>query len=398
MKILYVVSRPLEINTSSSIRNRATIEGLLKIGHEVDLITTEFDKNHSNYDQSLSYSNLNVSYLKLGGIQDIVKLSRKFKVIQPLKKLAYNLIKYFEIYDNLKGVVDYVTKDKIDITDNKYDLIISSSDPKSSHLFVRKMFERRLVSKTPWIQIWGDPFLSDITRSNKLLNSKIKKEEKKLFEYANKIIYVSKLTLNEQKMIYPNYAIKMDYVPIPYVKEEIYPNRDSFKENLTFLYSGDYSSKIRDIQPLYDAINNSRHSLIICGLSDINIESTDRIKVYPRVSFEKTKEFEKKCDVLVHLSNIEGTQIPGKIYQYSGTNKLILFILDGQKETLLKTFNNYNRYVFADNNKNEIFEKITRIENKEFENTKFIVEDFCSENIVSKIININAKVIVKTGV
>ena len=46
MKILYVVSRPLEINTSASIRNRATILGLVENGHTVDLFTTEPDRNH----------------------------------------------------------------------------------------------------------------------------------------------------------------------------------------------------------------------------------------------------------------------------------------------------------------------------------------------------------------
>ncbi|CAH0346463.1 hypothetical protein [Bacillus sp. CECT 9360] len=390
MKILYVVSRPLEINTSASIRNRATIEGLLRLGHDVDLITTEFDKNHTNYDQSLSNSNLNVLYLKLGGIQDFAKLGRKFKAIQPLKNIAYKVMKYFEIYDNLKGMANYASKNQIDIWDGKYDLIISSSDPKSSHLFVSRMFERELVSNTPWIQIWGDPFLSDITRKDsKLLNSKIEKEEKKLLKYANKVIYVSKLTLNEQRKLYPDYAMKMDYEPIPYVNKEIYPISNNNEGSLTFLYCGDYSTKIRDIKPLYEAINNSKHKLIICGLSDIKLENTDRIKVYPRVSFEKTKEFEKDCDVLVHLSNIKGTQIPGKIYQYSGTNKLILFILDGQKEILLKTFTKYNRFVFTDNNNDEIYGKIVQIENKAFEKTKFVVEDFSPENIANKIINLN---------
>ena len=47
MKILYVVSRPLEINTSASIRNRATIEGLVELGHNVNIITTEPDEKHT---------------------------------------------------------------------------------------------------------------------------------------------------------------------------------------------------------------------------------------------------------------------------------------------------------------------------------------------------------------
>jgi len=392
VKILYVVSRPLEINTSASIRNRATIQGLISLGHDVDLITTAFDKNHSNYDQSLAIGEINVRYFKLGGIQDIAKIGRKLKALQPLKVIAYKLITYLEIYDNLKGLANFSTKDHLDISDEKYDLIISSSDPKSSHLFVYKMFERGLVISTPWIQIWGDPFLSDITRRSKILNSKIKNEEKKLLKFATKVIYVSKLTLIGQKQLYSNYASKMDYVPIPYVKKEIYPIKDTAnKECLTFLYCGDYSSEIRDINPLYEAIKNSKHKLIICGLSDIILKETDRIRIYPRVSFNKMKEFEKESDVLVHLSNTKGTQIPGKIYQYSGTNKIILFILDGQKDNLKETFNKYNRYVFTNNDRDEIYESILKIGNKEFENTKFVVDDFNPKNIASEIININCK-------
>lgn len=37
-KILFIVSNPLEINTSASIRNKAMIEGLLLNGHTVDLV------------------------------------------------------------------------------------------------------------------------------------------------------------------------------------------------------------------------------------------------------------------------------------------------------------------------------------------------------------------------
>lgn len=360
MKILYVVSRPLEINTSASIRNRATIEGLIELGHSVDLITTEFDKNHSNYDSGILNKNINVKYLKLGGIQDFAKFSRKFKVIRPVKTFIYSIMSKLEIYDNLKGIVNYASK--MDVYDGKYNVIISSSDPKSSHLFVSKMFENKLVKNTPWIQIWGDPFLSDITRKNRLLNSKIKKEENRLLKYANKVIYVSSLTLKEQKKIYPNYAMKMFYEPIPYVKKVSYPTSNKNREILNFLYCGDYSSNVRNIKPLYDAIKNTKHNLIICGNSNVKLESTERIKIYPRVNFEKTKELESECDVLIHLSNLIGTQIPGKIYQYSGTNKAILFILDGEKDLLRETFDKYKRYIFCDNSKEDIIKSITNLQ------------------------------------
>lgn len=387
MRILYVVSRPLEINTSSSIRNRATIEGLLELGHSVDLITTEVDKNHSNFDGTISNKSLNVKYLKLDGVQKYAKFGRRYKLLKPLKKLAGMLISKFEIYDNLKKIVDYSLK--IDITDGMYDLIISSSDPKSSHLFVSKIFENARIKNTPWIQIWGDPFLSDITKSNKLLNSKIKKEEIRLLKYANKVIYVSNLTLKEQKKIYSFYAMKMFHEPIPYIEKEIYPVDDNHKKSLTFLYCGEYLSNVRNIKPLYESIKATNHKLIICGSSDLKLESTDQIKVYPRVSYEKTKELEKECDVLVHLSNLKGSQIPGKIYQYSGTNKLILFILDGEIEALINTFCKYERYIFCSNNIADINTEIMQISKGIYDDTKFVVEDFEPQKIANKIIKMH---------
>lgn len=54
MNILYVVSRPLEINTSASVRNRATINGLIELGHNVTIMTSSPDVNHDAYDSSLS--------------------------------------------------------------------------------------------------------------------------------------------------------------------------------------------------------------------------------------------------------------------------------------------------------------------------------------------------------
>jgi len=390
MRILYVVSRPLEINTSASIRNKATIEGLIELGHQVDLVTTQYDTNHSNFDKDILNENLNVEYLKLGGIQGFAKVGRKYKYLRPIKNMLYNFMSKFEIYDNLKGIVEHSTR--IEINDEKYDLIISSSDPKSSHLFIHRIFEIGLIRDTPWIQIWGDPFLSDITRKNNILSIKIKKEETKLLKYANKVIYVSNLTLNEQQKIYKEFAYKMFYEPIPYVKEELYPITLKQNKSLTFLYCGDYSSNIRTIKPLYDAINNTSHKLIICGNTDLKLKSTDRIKIYPRVSYEKTKEFESKCDVLVHLSNNRGTQIPGKLYQYSGTNKLILFILDGNTQLIKESFSKYHRYVFSENKVENIESTIFDIAQDIYSETQFVVKDFSPKIIANRIINITKDV------
>lgn len=389
MKVLYVVSRPLEINTSASIRNKATIEGLIELGYEIDLITSEFDSNHFNFDGSIINEKINIRYLKLNGIQTAARIGRKLRALRFLKGMIYKLTTRVEIYDNLKGIGKYASK--LGVSDEDYEFIISSSDPKSSHLLVCKLFEKGVIKDTPWIQIWGDPFLSDITRSNKgwLFNYKVRQQENRLLNYATKVIYVSKLTLNEQQKLYPQFSKKMDYEPIPYVRKESYQLFNKSKNPITFLYCGDYVSSIRNLKPLYEAIKNTEHKLVICGNSDLNLVSTDRIKIYPRVTFEKTKEYERECDVLIHLSNIKGTQIPGKIYQYSGTNKIILFILDGDISSIRNTFENYERYVFSDNNSKNIEEAIQQIKNGIFDRTQFIVEQFNPKIIAGNIIKLN---------
>lgn len=385
MKILYVVSRPLEINTSASIRNRATIMGLVENGHDVDLVTTEPDKNHFAYDKSMHLENVRITYIKLDGIQSAARIGRKIKILKPIKNLA---IKYFEshnIYDNLKGIINHTSQVNI----NDYDIIISSSDPKSSHLFVEtaiKKSKQKYVGK--WIQIWGDPFFSDITLSESINKKNIYFEEKRLLSLCNRIVYVSKLTLETQKKLYSEYSDKMMFIPIPYLNEVKTPNRN-FKDvkTIRLAYCGDYASQVRNIMPLYDAVieSNLNINLTICGNSDLNLLPVNNINIFKRQEYNIVEEIEKNADILIHISNLSGSQIPGKIYQYTGTTKPILFILDGDEKAIREQFEQFNRFYFVRNNSKEVQEMIRKIifENKQFE----CISDFSKMQIAKKIIS-----------
>lgn len=388
MNILYIVSRPLEINTSASIRNKAMIQGLLNIGNEVDLVTSEPDKNHFAFDQNLHVKGVCIKYLKLGASQNLAKLGRRFRCLASIKHFMSVLMEKRNIYDNLIGIVKYAKNIDLDI--GKYDLIISSSDPKSSHLFVYELLmNQRKEFKGEWIQIWGDPFIDDITLKYKNIKE-VKKEEIKLLSDADKIVYVSKLTLEKQKENYEMYANKMMYLPIPYIEERMYEFRNlQSVDSIEIAYCGDYLSNVRNIKPLYDCVNqSSKIHLTVCGMSDEELKSTKQVTVYPRVSTEKVRDIEDKADILVHLSNVEGTQIPGKIYQYSGTNKPILFILDGDKEALLENFSKYNRFLFVENSVaclQQVFEEI--IEN--YNRYEFLpIEEFSSKSIAKKLLDL----------
>ena len=383
MKILYVVSRPLEINTSASIRNRATILGLLQNGHKVDLITTEPDRNHVAFDESLVPKEIKVEYIKINGLQSVARMGRKISFLNPLRKYIYNFMSNHEIYDNLKKIVGFAPKFSSFL--NQYDIVISSSDPKSSHLFVYEMIKRNNLFKGKWIQIWGDPFLNDITLSKKTNKSKIALEEKKLLALADKVAHVTKMTLEEQQKMYKGYAKKMIYLPIPYIEEKIYPVQELHeKKKVNLVYCGDYNPNVRNIIPLCEAVEQMQGiHLTICGNSSMTLRPYKNSTIYKRIPYKQVGELEAKADILVHLSNLYGTQIPGKIYQYSGTNKPILFILDGDKEKVMNQFEEFSRYIFSENEVSKIKSAIESIIEKE---QNYTPVNFFSKERICKIL------------
>lgn len=385
-RILYVVSRPVQINTSASIRNKATIMGLVENGYQVDLVTTAPDKNHMAFDSSMELAGVKCQYIELGGVQSLAKVGRRFKFLRPLYIKAISLFEKKSIYDNLSGIVSHTNE--VDLKEGGYDLIISSSDPKSSHLFVEKLLkEQGQFFHGKWIQIWGDPFYDDITLPASIDKKEVYKEEERLILGADKVVYVSKLTLNKQRERYSAYAGKMEYYPIPYNKVIISDNTKlNEKVCVSLAYCGDYGSTVRNIIPFYDAVTemDNVHATIYGG-TDLHLEEKNKVTIKPRQPMSEVERVEGECDILVHLSNLHGGQIPGKLYQYSGTNKPILFILDGDCEQLRSQFEKYDRYVFADNNKEAIKKAIRFIkeQSKEYEPVPEFSKKVISEQIVS---------------
>lgn len=367
MKILYITATPLEYNSSANIRNIAIIKGLKKLGNEVSTLSSEFMDN-SIYINSINdiVSFKNRYWLKLGSVQSNITNGIKDKngIKIKLKSQIYRLYTKFSIYDPKKTLINKVRRDLIK---EKFDLIISSSDPKSSHLIAEKLITLNPNITKKWIQYWGDPFVNDINKNSLLPTSVIKKEEKRLIGLCDKIIYVSPFTLEEQKKNYPEYRDKMKFVPIPYIKEKIYEKIPNLKTTLG--YFGDYKSKDRNIEPLYNAIaKNKYYYLNICGNSDVKLEKKENISIRSRQKMNVIEELEKNSDILVCICNKKGTQIPGKIYHYAATNKPILIILDGnRKKELRKYFESFNRYKLCENTEEDIIKAIKDIINERVE-------------------------------
>lgn len=355
-RVLVIKLSPVNGLNSSTMRTLALMKGLVKEGCQVDIVTVRENYNTvkndlSSYDfmekVGIYYAGGNSAYNKIikpgGGL--------KKRIVRLMKKVYYT----FAVDDYTGSIAKNI---KIDILPVKeYDCVISVSDPKTSHKAMIRLISQGLKYKK-WVQYWGDPMASDITKKSIYPRFVYRRLEKKLFDKADSIVYTSPFTLEEQKKLYPAFADRMSYVPTAYIEEKVYPSAGN--EKYTVGYYGAYKSYVRNIMPLYDACRRMENvQLYIVGNSDISLESTDNVTVLPRGDISG---YEAVTDLYICVMNLCGSQIPGKAYHYAATNRPVLVVLDGEnKDGFADFFRQFGRYELCGNTPDEIRAAIEKI-------------------------------------
>lgn len=360
MKILFVTLKPLQFNTSATLRNLALIEGIASLGHSVEILTLPATDNAQWLDKSLDLpAGCAVSYLTVPGSYQSVahnhqgRFGKIKKLLLPLIRRLYH---WFSIHDFT--IMAAGKADKRHCQSLEYDMIISSSDPKSSHIAVKKLLKRGCSAKV-WIQYWGDPLMADITNKTVWPSFVLGLFERSILRKADKIVYVSPFTYRQQCQAFKSLSDKFAFLPIPYRKHKVYPLKASYRYVCSYL--GDYYSKSRNILPLSQAIGQLAIPAVFAGNTDVEINE-DSITVLQRVTQAEVEQIEYESQILVCLLNSRGSQIPGKLYHYAASNKPILVIIDGdQKKRMRQYLETFNRFEFCDNTSDAIAGKIKQM-------------------------------------
>ena len=387
MKVLVINGDCVTRNSSANLCHMAYIRGLVNLGYEVTLLSAdpkEYDVDKSMiipssvkciyYYGTTIYEKMsigkskskedNASFARADYSTNESKLSIKSKLVNSTKNFVLSSYGIHGIYSK------FVKKAQKFKSDTEYDIVLSLSTPVTSHLLTYNLLEAGHIKTKKWIQVWEDPWYVDVYGFNE--KEKIYKEEKRLLSYAQRVCYVSPLTLKNQKEIFPESAHKMYWAPLPFYYKNDEQGSTVNKYN-NYGYFGDYAPVSRDLAPFYAAAKNIGVNVNICGNPSNLFAQTDKITIYPRLQLGELKPIEDKTNVLVFLCNRKGGQIPGKIYQYSATYKTILFILDGtdeEKKVLKSYFEQFNRYIFCENTVEDIERAIKLIENNDFGNVK----------------------------
>lgn len=373
MKILVINGECIQTNTSANLCHLAYIRGLLSAGHEVTLLSADGrdytldpsmvippEVNHYTYYGVSLYEKMSLrkraEAVAPAATPAQVTASAKPSLKRKVKDFILSLYGVHGIY------ATFVRKAQKFRSDEEYDYILSISTPVTSHLIAHNLIKSGHIRGKHWIQIWEDPWYSDAYGFNGA--EKIRAEEARLLSFAQKVCYVSPLTLANQQKLYTESAQKMFWQPLPFYYKADEVGAVDFEKN-SYGYFGDYAPVARNLAPFYEAARETGIEVNICGNPSNLFASTQRIHIHPRLPLDKLKPLEDSTNVLIFLCNRKGGQIPGKIYQYSATNKTILFIMDGtneEQEVLRQFFGKFNRYVFCQNTKEDIARAISMIE------------------------------------
>lgn len=399
MKVLVVNGDCIQVNSSANLCHLAYIRGLVDAGHDVSLLSADGKVYQKDPNMRIPTSVRRYSYY---GMSLYERLSLKRRKMRPAetakatpaegkankrKSFLYRFKKWILSLYGVHGIyAPFVRRAGRFHSDVDFDLLLSISTPVTSHLLAHNLLQSGRVKAARWIQIWEDPWYSDAYGFNG--KDAIFQEEKRLLGFGQRICYVSPITLENQKKLYPENKEKMFWEPLPAYYA---PGSAQGKINgIHFGYFGNYELPARDLRPFYEAANASGVHVTICGNSNVHLESNDLVQVHPRVQLEALRGFEAQTTVLVFLCNRKGGQIPGKIYQYAATDKTVLFILDGteeEKKILHDFFEPYHRFVFCENNVEDIAAAIERIQRGELGNVvNRPLTDFDPVKIVNRIL------------
>lgn len=354
MKIVdIIITQPVENNTSSMIRCLQIMKELPKMGYRTICYCPYPDINGKYNNGEVKLEGIEIR--RFGSTKKIQISNRDIKSAKNLKQkcftFVYICLKKFDVFGSSLQYLKYTSYIKKMVRKDECDILLTFSDPMTSHM-IGKFCAK--VIKGVYIQQWGDPLAADVIAKTALPKWIRKIIERNLIKNADKICYVSPLTLNEQKKMFKKYANRMFFLPTPSVK---YNNCKRKKNDVVKVgYFGSYNLSARDIRPLYDAIQECKLcNLYLIGDSDIELIPQKNIIIKDRVAREKIEEYLEEMDVLVCLMNSKGNQIPGKMYHYAGSYKEILVIKDGEYGDKIEDyFSQFDRYSFVENKKNEI--------------------------------------------
>jgi glycosyltransferase involved in cell wall biosynthesis len=386
-KILICAYNFPPLNTPQSLRWFYLSRELQKKGHEIDIITLQMTEEFQELLDKIPdeinihrvfpgpFHHLTFKYSRepshIKGEDSDVHTSLLWNILTGIHLKIYkalNLLLFPDIYIEwlpfaLKKGLDLLRK-------NKYDAIISSSDPKISH-FLGYFLKRK--SGIPWIADYGDPWITPLSVSfepgfKKRVLGKI---EGKMARLMHALTVTTERTKEYYLKRYPFLDNEKIHVVTQGFDAEAFSRKVEIKsDTFRIVYCGSLYRKIRDPINFFEAFNEIQKDdmeVLVAGRINEFAHAMrkekfgDRIKFLGYLEHHVSLALEKGATVLLYIGNISDIQVPGKIYEYFGAGRPILALKGGDRDDSAAPIVRYNRGLVVQNRKEDIKEAILKL-------------------------------------
>jgi hypothetical protein len=209
--------------------------------------------------------------------------------------------------------------------ENKPDLVITSHEPAVSLI----LWLRNRCPDVAWIADLGDPVLSPYTRAQ--WKKRAFAVERKTVEHADALMVTNEAT---RDLLLSRHGGRADIEVIPqgFADSSSCREYDNECSALRLLYTGRFYS-FRDGRALFEAVAGAKGVILQVAtpsvtplLASFAARYPDSFRVLGGLPHHRVLRFQEECDVLVCLGNKDSVQTPGKVYEYLGSKRPILYV------------------------------------------------------------------------
>jgi len=390
MNILYITSLFLKKSSSASIRNISLANGLAILGHHIQVLTIKYPEIVldpfliNSVEKSIKIIEVDSGLISRYIPTDLKGNNRKNGSI--LFTFFKNIIKQIYYFPDVDRKWPSAC---CNLKFGNLDLIISSSDTKTSHFTALRI--KSFFPNVPWVQVWGDPWYFDIGNNSFLNKFRSYYAEKRLLLSADKVFYISQPTLEQMTNVFPFLSGKCSYLPRGYLKECISLKKN--KKNIHIVYTGLLIG--RNIEPIILAVQSYNNisaakKIVIDIYGRISVSEKEKlinfsfVNFYGLVNADQIYDIYSTADILLFIGNAaETTQIPGKLFDYFGTQCTVLALVEDINNSVSSFIKNTNRCIVFQNRVDKIDLPVVI---KDI-GTRNIEREYSPESIASKLLS-----------
>jgi len=292
-----------------------------------------------------------------------VRSSGKFLFIKKLYRGIRRITEYIMLGDtrNEWFFIAYPKALEL-IRENNYDLLITSHEPMVDTLLGLALKNR---TKIKWIADLGDPISADYYP--KVWKPFLKSLERKVLAKADAIIVTTEALKKkygmsfsgEDKILVVQQGFDLEFFRLPKMRKK--------GESFVLAYTGSFYKGYRDPRVLVEALAglNFDFELWLAGRLEgflpLFAPIKDKIKYFGVLPHNEVLKLQANVDVLVYLGNKLESQVPGKFYEYLGSKKPILCIIQDEKDPVVGLVRNWRIGEVCFNQSEEIAKAISKL-------------------------------------